>query len=48
MTKESISNASQLLRILEALLFAASEPLTEATMASRLQEGTDISGLLKE
>jgi segregation and condensation protein B len=48
MTKESISNDSQLLRILEAMLFAASEPLTEATMASRLQEGTDISGLLKE
>ena len=48
MTEESMNDDSQLLRILEAMLFAASEPLTEATMASRLQEGTDISGLLKE
>jgi len=37
-----------LLRILEAMLFAASEPLTEATMASRLPEGPDIPALLEE
>jgi segregation and condensation protein B len=48
MTEESMSNNSQLLRILEAMLFATSEPLTEATMASRLPEGTDIPGLLEE
>jgi len=48
MTEESMNDDSQLLRILEAMLFAASEPLTEATMASRLPEGTDIPCLLEE
>ena len=48
MTEESMNDDSQLLRILEAMLFAASEPLTEATMASRLPEGADIPGLLEE
>ena len=48
MTEESMSDDSQLLRILEAMLFAASEPLTEGTMASRLPEGTDVSSLLDE
>ena len=46
MTEESMNDDSQLLRILEAMLFAASEPLTEATMASRLPDGTDVSVLL--
>ncbi|MDP6031703.1 MAG: SMC-Scp complex subunit ScpB [Alphaproteobacteria bacterium] len=48
MTEDSMSDDSQLLCILEAMLFAASEPLTEATMASRLPEGTDVPALLDE
>ncbi len=48
MTEGFVGDDSQLLRILEAMLFAASEPLTEATMASRLPEGTDIPALLEE
>ncbi|MBL6935685.1 MAG: SMC-Scp complex subunit ScpB [Alphaproteobacteria bacterium] len=48
MTEEFVGDNSQLLRILEAMLFAAAEPLTEATMASRLPEGTDIPALLEE
>lgn len=36
------------LRILEALLFAASEPLDEARLASHLAEGEDIAALIEE
>jgi segregation and condensation protein B len=36
------------LRILEALLFAASEPLGEAFLASHLKSGDDVSALLTE
>ncbi len=36
------------LRMLEALLFAASEPLDEKSLAQRLPEGTDVSALLNE
>lgn len=36
------------LRMLEALLFAAAEPLDLATLTSRLPEGTDIEMLLSE
>jgi segregation and condensation protein B len=36
------------LRILEALLFAASEPLDEARLKSHLAEGEDIGALLEE
>jgi segregation and condensation protein B len=36
----------QSLRILEALLFAASEPLAEAALAERLPAGADVPGLL--
>lgn len=36
------------IRIVEALLFAASEPLDEATIASSLPQGTDVSDLLKD
>ena len=36
------------MRILEALLFAAEEPLDEKTLASRLPEGTDVRGLLTQ
>lgn len=35
-------------RIVEALLFAAAEPITEETLAERLGEETDISALLAE
>jgi segregation and condensation protein B len=36
------------LRILEALLFAAAEPLDEAKLASHLAEGEDIGALIEE
>jgi segregation and condensation protein B len=36
------------LRILEALLFAAEEPLDEKTLASRLPAGVDVRGLLTQ
>ena len=36
------------LRLLEALLFAASEPLDEATLASHLPDGADLAALLEE
>src|SRR5260221_570222 len=43
-----MSDRGQDLRLLEALLFAAAQPLDEATLATRLPEGTDIAGLLPE
>ncbi|MCS0495884.1 SMC-Scp complex subunit ScpB [Ancylobacter sp. MQZ15Z-1] len=36
------------LRLLEAMLFAAGEPLDEATLAARLPEGADLPALLAE
>ncbi len=36
------------LRIAEALVFAASEPLDEAVIASRLPEGSDVSAVMAE
>jgi segregation and condensation protein B len=36
------------LRLLEAILFAAAEPLDEATLAKRLPEGCDVRGLLRQ
>ena len=36
------------LRILEALLFAADEPLDEKTLAKRLPAGTDVRAVLAE
>ena len=36
------------LRIVEAVLFAASEPLDEASLAARLPEGADVAGLLAD
>jgi len=36
------------MRIAEALLFAASEPMEEAEIARRLPEGTDVSAILEE
>jgi len=38
----------QLLRLLEAILFATSEPLSEKELAGRMPEGADIPGLLQE
>ncbi len=41
-----MSDDRQDLRLLEALLFAASEPLDEATLTERLPPGADVAGLL--
>lgn len=38
----------QLLRLLEAILFASTEPLGEDQLAGRMPEGADINGLLQE
>jgi segregation and condensation protein B len=38
----------QLLRLLEAILFATSEPLSEKELGGRMPEGADIRGLLQE
>ncbi len=43
-----MADRHSLLRILEAILFAAAEPLDEATIASRLPAGTEVAGLLEE
>lgn len=37
---------AQLLRLLEAVLFASNEPMDEATIATRLPEGSDVAGLV--
>jgi segregation and condensation protein B len=39
---------SEALRIAEALVFAAAEPLDEATIAGRLPEGSDVSAVMEE
>jgi segregation and condensation protein B len=44
----AVADRSQRLRILEALLFAASEPLDEAKLGSHLKDGDDIAALLAE
>ena len=36
------------LRLLEAILFASAEPISERALAHRLPEGVDLDGLLKE
>ena len=38
----------QLLRLLEAILFAATDPLAEKDLMGRMPEGADITGLLQE
>ena len=45
--REEVQRADEL-RILEALLFAAEEPLDEKTLAARLPEGTDVRALLTQ
>jgi segregation and condensation protein B len=42
-----MSDQTQELRMLEAMLFAATEPLDEATLASHLPEGTDLAAALE-
>ena len=42
------NESAQHLRMLEALLFAATEPLDEATLTARLPEGVDVSALIAE
>ena len=36
------------LRLMEAILFAASEPMTEAALGERFAENTDIAALIDE
>jgi segregation and condensation protein B len=43
-----MSERAQQLRLIEALLFAAGEPLDEAALARHLDDGADISSLLGE
>lgn len=43
-----MSDRSQALRMLEALLFAATEPLDDATLAGHLPEDADLAALLGE
>ena len=38
----------QLLRLMEAILFASAEPLSEKSLSGRLPEGADLTGLLEE
>jgi segregation and condensation protein B len=42
------ADQANLLRILEALLFAAAEPVSEASLAAALPKDADIAALLKE
>ena len=41
-------NDLQLLRLLEALLFASTDPVSEVVLASRLPEGVDLKSLIGE
>jgi segregation and condensation protein B len=43
-----VTDRAQQLRLVEALLFAAGEPLTDATLAQRLADGADLPDLLGE
>ena len=43
-----MSERSQHLRLLEALLFASAEPVEERALAVRLPQGSDVRGLLTE
>jgi segregation and condensation protein B len=43
-----MEDRGQQLRLVEALLFAAAEPLGEAAIAGRLPDGADVAGLLAE
>jgi segregation and condensation protein B len=43
-----VSDAAQQLRLVEAVLFAAAEPLAEDTLARHLEDFADVSGLLHQ
>ena len=47
-TALAAAQSGNVLRMVEALLFAASEPLDEETLAARLPEGADVERLLQE
>jgi segregation and condensation protein B len=47
-TKESVTETAGHLRMMEALLFAATEPLDEASLSARLPDGADVPVLLEE
>lgn len=47
-SKKSSAENEEKLRLLEAVLFAAGEPLDEKTLQSRLPEGADVKALLGE
>jgi len=48
MNQSDSETMSEELRLVEALLFAASAPLDEASLKERLPEGTDVAALLAE
>jgi segregation and condensation protein B len=43
-----MTDRAQQLRLIEALLFAAAEPLSEEALARHLDEAADVTGLLRE
>ncbi len=45
---ESVASRPEELRLLEALLFAASEPLEQAALGKRLPDGSDVKMLLQQ
>src|SRR5690606_2224165 len=45
---QSVEERRQALRMVEALLFAAAEPLAADDIAARLPQGSDVAGLLRE
>ncbi len=45
---QNFADQNQELRIIEAVLFAASEPLDEASLAAHLPEGADVPALLEQ
>src|SRR5262249_57070341 len=44
---EPVQERADELRLLEAMLFAAAEPLSEKELAERLPQGTDVAAALK-
>lgn len=46
--QNELGEASREMRMLEAMLFAATEPVTEESLGQRLPEGTDVPALLAE
>ena len=46
--ESNMKNQQEEMRVLEAVLFAVTEPVTEDALAKRLPEGADISSLIRE